>query len=82
MYAVPLIKKFAVEKDTNNPTHSVVKVHISRRAAQEPRTILRTLPSLKKTVSAKGGQDDGEHGMETKAGEARRGEAKATRSHG
>lgn len=73
MYVVHLIKKIAVENDTNIPTHSVVKVHISRRAAQEPRTILRTLSSLKKLYQQK--VDKMTENMEGKPKQEKQGEA-------
>lgn len=51
--AIPLIKSFTVVKDTMIPTHSVVQLHLNLDVTEEPRTYIKTFPSLKSLLDAK-----------------------------
>ena len=46
--AAALIHSFKVEKDEMIPTHSIVKITVSRNAMKQKGSFVRSLPSLKK----------------------------------
>ena len=51
--AATLIHSFEVEKDEMIPTHSFIKVKVSRYAMTQKRKTIRSLPSLKKAYEKK-----------------------------
>ena len=51
--AATLIHSFEVEKDEMIPTHSIIKVKVSRNAMTQKKSVIGNLPSLKKAFDMK-----------------------------
>ena len=52
-FAIPLVQQFEVIKDDMLPTHSVLRLTMSKAKMQTEKTFIKTLPSLKKMFDNK-----------------------------
>ena len=53
MWALPMIRDFKVTKNEDVPTHAVIELTLEEKEDIEARSFVKTLPSLKKLLTAK-----------------------------